>query len=467
MSEGAYDLVVIGAGPGGYVAAIRARQLGLSTALIEKDHTGGRCLNYACIPAKAVLRSADVLDEVSKASRFGIEIDGAPRVDFPKVARRRARVVSTLVGGVAGLLKKYGVHAFSGEAAFADQTSEDAVDLLVADANGEHDLTALRVIVATGSVPLPVLGLEFTGPVIDTADAWLAQELPQSLAVIGAGASGVEVASAFGRLGSRVTLIEALPRILPAEEPAVAEHVAKELEKQNVKVIAGAKVDSVQPGAESVTVTVGGEADEFEKLCIAAGRAPDTAALNLATAGVNTGERGLIEVDATQRTSNPRVYAIGDVVRGPALAHKASEEGVVAVETIAHVEDVEPIDVDNIPRATFCAPQVSSIGMTEQQARDRGHQVTVGEFPMAAAGAATVYGDRTGFVKIIGDVETSEILGAHAVGPKAADMVAELAVARSSQVGYPDLARIIHAHPTISEAVLEAARAADGWVIHA
>ncbi|MBI4898371.1 MAG: dihydrolipoyl dehydrogenase [Actinobacteria bacterium] len=469
MGDGTYDLAVIGAGPGGYVAAIRARQLGLSVAIIEKDRTGGRCLNYACIPAKAVLRSADVLDEIGKASRYGITLpgDGTPQVDWTKVARRRDRVVSTLTGGVAGLLKKHGIHAFKGDAALAAPGGDEAVELSVTDPQGEHELFASRVIIATGSVAMPVLGLKFEGRVLDTAGAWLTHDLPESLAVIGAGASGVEVASAFGRMGVRVTLIEALPRILPAEEPEIAEHVAKELGKQNVKVLAGAKIDAVEPGVGSVAVTVGGERDEFDRLCIAAGRAPDTESLDLAAAGVKTGERGLIEIDERQRTSNPRIYAIGDVVRGPALAHKASEEGVVAVEAMVQFEDCEPIVVDNIPRATFCAPQVSSIGLTEAQAREVCGAVTVGRFDLAAAGAATVYGDRTGFVKIIGDTESGEILGAHAVGPKAADLIAELAVAKSAQIGYPDLARIIHAHPTISEAVLEAARAADGWVLHA
>lgn len=469
MGEGTYDVAVIGAGPGGYVAAIRARQLGLSVAIIERDHTGGRCLNYACIPAKAVLRSADVLDEIRKASRYGIKLPAGaePEVDFVKVARRRDRVVSTLTGGVAGLLKKHQIHAFKGDAALASPGGQEAVELSVTDPQGEHELFASRVIIATGSVPLPVMGLEFEGRVLDTSGTWLTNELPTALAVIGAGASGVEVASAFGRMGTRVTLIEVLPQILPAEEPEIADHVAKELGKQNVKVIAGAQIESVEPGATSVAITIAGERDEFDTLCIAAGRAPDTESLNLAAGGVRTGERGLIEIDDRQRTSNPRIFAVGDVVRGPALAHKASEEGVVAVESMLSLEDCEPIVVDNIPRATFCAPQVSSIGLTESQARAVCENVTVGHFDLAAAGAATVYGDRTGFVKIIGDTESGEILGAHAVGPKAADLIAELAVAKSSQVGYPELARIIHAHPTISEAVLEAARAADGWVIHA
>jgi dihydrolipoamide dehydrogenase len=469
MAEGVFDVAVVGGGPGGYVAAIRARQLGLSTVLIEKDRLGGRCLNYACIPAKAVLRSADVLDEVRRASTFGITLpEGvAPSVDFATVAKRRDRVVKTMTGGVGGLMKKHEVTVVQGTAAFAPPATEGAIELHVTTEDGVKAIRAANVVLANGSVSLPILGVPFGGLVVDTAGAWLAEALPASLAVVGAGASGVEVASAFGRLGTSVTLIEALPQIVPAEEPEIAEALAKELAKQNVEVIVGAQIAAIEQGGGSVAVSVNGERHEFAALCVAAGRAPDLASMNVEIYGVTTDARGLIEIDDHQRSADSRIFAIGDIVRGPALAHKASEEAVVAVETIAGHPDLEPIVVDNIPRATFSSPQVASIGLTEQLARETGASVTVGSFPLAAAGAATVYGDRGGLVKIIGDTETGEILGAHAIGPKAADLIAELAVAKSGQVGYPDLARIIHAHPTISEAVLEAARAADGWVLHA
>jgi dihydrolipoamide dehydrogenase len=468
MTEGIFDVAVIGAGPGGYVAAIRARQLGLTTVVIEKDRVGGRCLNYACIPAKAVLRSADALDEIRKANTFGVVLpEGAPTIDFPTVAKRRDRVIKTMTGGVGGLLKKNDVTLVQGAASFAAPTADGPIELHIQSADGVKAVRAANVILATGSLSLPIMGLSFGGRVIDTAGAWLAGELPATLAVVGAGASGVEVASAFGRLGTKVTLIEALPQILPAEEPEISELLAKELGKQNVEVLAGAQISAIEPGDTAVAVMVNGERRDFEFLCIAAGRAPDLAGTNIEIQGVTTDERGLVAVDDHQRTANPHIFAIGDIVRGPALAHKASEEGVVAVETIAGHPDLEPIVVDNIPRATFSSPQVASIGVTEAQACATSAQVVVGEFPLAAAGAATVYGDRIGLVKIIGDATSGEILGAHAIGPKAADLIAELAVAKSAQVGYPDLARIIHAHPTISEAVLDAARAADGWAIHA
>lgn len=474
MAEGVFNVAIIGGGPGGYVAAIRARQLGLTTVLIEKDKLGGRCLNYACIPAKAVLRSADVLDEVRKASTFGISFpDGAqPAIDFATVAKRRDRVVKTMTGGVGGLMKKHNVLVVEGEAAFAAPSEPGVVDLHVTSAAGIQLVRAEHVVVATGSVaqPIPAIGANFSepgGPIVDTAGAWLADDIPASLAVIGAGASGVEVASAFGRLGVPVTLLESLPQILPAEEPQIAELLTKELAKQNVNVIAGAQISQVTADASGVTIEVGGETHQFARLCIAAGRAPDVAALNLAAVGIATDARGLIEIGADQRSSNPQVFAIGDTVRGPALAHKASEEAVAAIETIANHPGAHPIYVENIPRATFCSPQVASIGLTEAQATEAGFTLSIGEFPLAAAGAATVYGDRIGMVKIVGDISSGAILGAHAIGAKAADMIAELAVAKSAGVTYPQLARIIHAHPTISEAVLEAARAAEGWVLHA
>lgn len=470
MAEGVFDVAVIGGGPGGYVAAIRARQLGLTTLLIEKDKLGGRCLNYACIPAKAVLRSADVLKEVQDAASFGVALPaGDVGVDFATVAKRRDRVVKTMTGGVGGLMKKNDVLVVEGEAAFAAPTEPGVIDFHVQTPEGVKLVRTAYAVIATGSVAqtIPVPGLDFGVRILDTAGAWLANELPSSLAVIGAGASGVEVASAYGRMGVPVTLFEALPQILPAEEPDIAVALTKELAKQNVTVITGAQISQVLQGDGIVQIDAGGESHQFNRVCVAAGRSPDLAALNVAAYGVTTDERGVIQVGPDQRTSNQQIFAIGDVVPGPALAHKASDEAVVAIETIAGWQGVHPLDHDNIPRVTFCSPQVASIGLTEAQAHAAGIQVKIGEFPLAAAGAATVYGDRTGLIKIVGDATTGQIVGAHAIGAKAGDLIAELAVAKSAGIGYAQLARIIHAHPTISEAVMEAARAADGWAIHA
>jgi dihydrolipoamide dehydrogenase len=469
MAEGVFDVAVIGGGPGGYVAAIRARQLGLTTVLIEKDRLGGRCLNYACVPAKAVLRSADVLKEVQDAATFGVALPaGDIGVDFETVAKRRDRVVKTMTGGVGGLLKKNEVLVVDGEASFAEPTEPGVVDFHVQTADGPRLVRTANVVLATGSVAqtVPVPGVEFGGRIVDTAGAWLAGELPESLAVIGAGASGVEVASAFGRLGVPVTLLEALPQILPAEEPEIAAALAKELAKQNVNVITEAQISQVTQGDGAVQIFVGGETIEVARLCIAAGRTPDLAALNIAAYGIATDERGVVQVGPDQRTSNQQVFAIGDITPGPALAHKASEEAVVAIETIAGWQGVHPIDHNNVPRVTFCSPQVASIGLTEAQAHAAGVQVKLGEFPLAAAGAATIYGDRSGLIKIIGDATTGQIVGAHVIGPKAGELINELGVAKSAGIGFAQLGRIIHAHPTISEAVMEAARATDGWALH-
>lgn len=470
MAEGVFDVAVIGGGPGGYVAAIRARQLGLTTALIEKDKLGGRCLNYACIPAKAVLRSADVLDELRAAAGFGVTLpEGEPVVDFGGVGKRRDRVIRTMTSGVGGLMKKHEVLVVEGEAAFSPSADAGVVDLHVTTAEGLKLVRTANAVIATGSVaqPLPLDGAQFGGAVVDTAGAWLAAELPRSLAVVGAGASGVEVASAFGRLGVNVTLIEALGQILPAEEAAVAELVAKELAKQNVTVMTGVAIETVAATESGVQLSVAGQQVLVDRLCVAAGRAPDLTALGVEAYGVALGERGQIAVGPDQRTSHPQIFAIGDVVPGPALAHKASEEAIVAIETIAGWQGIHPIVHDNIPRVTFCSPQVASIGLTEAQAIAAGVSVKVGEFPLAAAGAATILGERTGFVKIVGDAVSGGIVGAHAVGAKAGDLIAELAVAKSAGIGCAQLARMVHAHPTISEAVMEAARATDGWVVQA
>lgn len=459
MPDSKYDCIVIGSGPGGYVAAIRAAQLGMKTAVVEKDAIGGRCLNYACIPAKGVLRVADVYSEVTHAGDFGVKVKGA-EIDFKGVAAHRDKVVKTLTGGVGMLLKKNKIDVIEGHGSITDDANVKI--------GGQFDGTEIetdRVILATGSVAKPVLGLEFGGRVLDTAATWLLNEQPKRLAVIGAGASGTEVASAFGRLGTEVVLLEALPQILPLEDKDIARTCAREIAKQNVEIVTGAGIDGAEAGDTAVQITWGGETREFDYLCIAAGRGPDVEGLGLAEAGVKTDERGLIEVDGALRTSREGVWAIGDLVRGPALAHKASEEGVIAVEDSAG-QATHPLDLSIIPAATFCYPQVASFGMTEQEAKDAGHDVVVGKVPLGAVGAPTVYGERGGMVKIVGDKQYGELLGGHVVSAKAADLIQELVVARELEGGYPEIARSVHAHPTFSEAVLEAARAADGWLIH-
>ena len=460
MAESAYDCIVIGSGPGGYVAAIRAAQLGMKTAVIERDTVGGRCLNYACIPAKAVLRVADIMTEVEEAEEFGITHDPG-QLDFGKVGERRAKVVKTLTGGVAGLFKKNGIDYIEGHGTVTDDGNVKV--------GGNFDGTEIEarkaVILATGSIPKPLPGIDFGGRVIGTEEAWALAELPGRIAVLGAGASGAEIASAYGRLGTEVLLFEALDRVLPNEDADISKVAGRALAKQNIAVHTSTLVEDVKSGESSATFSHGGTQEEVDWVIIAAGRGPDVEGLGLDDAGVKLGDHGLIEVDAAQRTSVKGVYAIGDLVHGPALAHKASDEGVIAAEDAAGLE-THGIEYVDIPRATFCTPNVASFGLTEAQARDQGYDVTVGKITYGAVGAGTVYGDRSGVIKIIGDKKYGELIGGHIVGAKATDLIQELVNARALEGGYHEVARIVHGHPTMSEGVMEAARAADGWLIH-
>jgi dihydrolipoamide dehydrogenase len=461
MAETSYDCIVIGSGPGGYVAAIRAAQLGKKTAVIEKDRVGGRCLNYACIPAKAVLRSADLLSEIRDAEEFGLRVAGV-EVDYPAVQARRERVVSTLTGGVGGLFKKNGIDLIEGEASLGPRGGDSSgVPVRV----GERELSAATVILAAGSVPRSIPGVELGGRVLGTEQAWALAELPARLAVVGAGASGAEIASGFARLGSEVLLLEALERVLPAEDADVSRLVERGLKRQAIGVHTSAPIESVQASDSGVTFGYGSESAEVDYLVIAAGRGPDIETLGLDAAGVELDEGGLIRVDGALRTSAPGVYAIGDLVAGPALAHKASDEGIIAAEDSAGLQ-THPLAHIDIPRATFCTPNVGSFGLTEAQAREQGYDVVVGKVPYGAVGGGTVYGDRTGLVKLVGESRYGELLGGHIVGSRATELIQELVNVRALEGGYAEVARTIHGHPTLSEAVMEAGRAADGWLIH-
>ena len=459
MAEEKYDCIVIGSGPGGYVGAIRAAQLGMKTAVVEKGNVGGRCLNEACIPAKAMLRVAEVFRETQHGADFGIEVEGAS-VNYDGATKHRDKVVKTLTSGVSMLFDKNKIDLIEG---FGSVTDDANVKI-----GGQFDGTEIetdRVILAVGSVPKPILGLQFGKRVLDTAGMWLLNEQPKKLCVIGAGASGTEIASALGTLGTEVTLLEALDQILPLEDADIAKACAREIKKQNVRIETGAKVEDAQVSDDSVKVTFNGETDEFDYLVIAAGRAPDIEGLGLDEADVRRDDRGLIEVDGRMRTTRDGVWAIGDMVPGPALAHKASDEGIIAVEDAAGLS-VHPIDYTFVPAVTFCHPQVASFGLTEAAAREAGYEVVVGKIPMGAVGAPTVYGDRGGMIKIVGDKQYGELIGASIVSVKAADLIQELVNARELEGGYSEVARIIHAHPSFAEAVMEAARATDGWLIH-
>jgi dihydrolipoamide dehydrogenase len=453
----AYDTIVIGGGPGGYVAAIRAAQLGQKTAVVERDKPGGRCLNYACIPAKTVLHTAEVFAEVNgDGADLGIKSNGVS-IDWKAVQTRRAKVSKTLEDGVQMLWKKNKVDFLADEASLAGGGK-------VKVGKDEHEAKA--IILATGSVEMPIPGVDFSDRVIDTWGAWSLEKMPKALVVAGAGASGSEIASAYARLGTEVTLVEMLDQLLPLEDKDMARVVERQFKKDGIDVQLGTKVEGVSEQKTGVKVKAGGKELKADYLAIAGGRRPDTDPLNLEAAGVETEENGQIKIDEYQRTTAEGIYAIGDLVRGPALAHKASEEGVVAVENAAG-QQTHPVDVNLVPGATFCHPQVASVGMTEEQAKESGRQIKVGKFKLGGVGASVVYDDRAGMVKIIGDPEYGEILGAHIVGNRACDMISEFVDTMALEGGYPELARIIHPHPTISEAVLDAARAVEGWATHA
>jgi dihydrolipoamide dehydrogenase len=451
-----FDQIVIGGGPGGYVAAIRAAQLGQKTAVIERDKAGGRCLNYACIPAKTVLRTAELYHEARNSENLGV-VGNDVSLDWAALHQRREEVSQTLSGGVEGLWKKNKIEFIQGEGS------------LTADGNvkvGDEVYEAKAVTLATGSVALPIPGTEFGGRVLETWGAWSLDERPNRIAVVGAGASGAELASAYARFGTEVLLIEMLDQILPAEDRDMAKVVERVFKREGIEISTGTRVENVEPGESSVKFSYGDNSAEVDYLMIAGGRAPDVEGLGLQEAGVELEENGKVKVDEFQRTTNQKVFAIGDLVNQKALAHKASEEGVVAVEAAAGVE-TRPVNQDLIVGATFCHPQVASVGLSEAQAKEAGHEVKVGKQKIAGEGAGTVYDDKDGLVKLVVEAKYGEVLGGHIVGNRACDMIAELVAAMELEGGYQELARTVHPHPTVSEAVLDAARAVDGWAIHA
>ena len=451
-----FDQIVIGGGPGGYVAAIRAAQLGQKTAVVERDKAGGRCLNYACIPAKTVLRTAEIYHEARNSENLGV-VGNDVSLDWEALHRRREEVSQTLSGGVEGLWKKNKIEFIAGDGS------------LTADGNvkvGDEVYEAKAVTLATGSVALPIPGVEFGGRVLETWGAWSLNERPNRIAVVGAGASGAELASAYARFGTEVLLIEMLDQILPVEDKDTAKVVERVFKREGIEISTGTPVQNVEAGESSVKFTYGDNSAEVDFLMIAGGRAPDVEGLGLQEAGVELEENGKVKVDEYLRTTNPKVFAIGDLVNRKALAHKASEEGVVAVETAAGAE-TQPVNQDLIVGATFCHPQVASVGLTEAQAKEAGHEVKVGKQKISGEGAGTVYEDKDGLVKLVVEAKYGEILGAHIVGNRACDMIAELVAVMEIEGGYQELSRTVHPHPTVSEAVLDAARAVDGWPIHA
>jgi dihydrolipoamide dehydrogenase len=481
-----YDVVVIGAGTGGYVAAIRAAQLGLKVAVVEKQKAlGGTCLIWGCIPTKALLEHAHALKVAQSAKEWGLSgIDGAAvTIDMPAVHARKDKMISGLTGGIEMLFKKNKIDWIKGTARLVKNTAGAAgVEVTLADpstssgqAAGKLTLSAKKeLIVATGSAPRSVPGIEVDRKkIIFSDEAIHLPAVPKSIAIMGSGAVGVEFASIFKSYGSEVTVIELLPRLVPGEDEAVSAELERVFKKKGIKVMTGAKVTSAKAGAKGVDIEVLG-ADQktqklsYELLLVATGRGPVTEGLGAEQLGLKM-DRGYIVVDQMFKTSVPGISAIGDVITmgGPhyQLAHVSSMEGIVLAERIAG-QHVTPINYDHVPRCTYTEPEIGSVGLTEAQAKEKGHDVRVGTFPFRALARARMAGETDGFVKIVAEKKYDEILGVHIIGPRATELVAEAVMALRMEVTVEELVKTIHAHPTMSEAVGEAAHAAHGAAIH-
>jgi dihydrolipoamide dehydrogenase len=472
QDPGTYDVVVIGSGPGGYVCAVRAGQLGLKTAIVEKEASlGGTCLNWGCIPTKALLHAADLLSEIRHAADFGITV-AEPRLDMAALQQYRGRVVTKNSKGVEFLMRKNKVDVVRGVGRLA---GPGKVAVSAQGDGGARTLNARHVVVACGSAPRTLPGFEFDKKrVISSDEALVLTAVPKSMVVLGAGAVGVEFASIYSRFGSKVTLVEVLPRILPVEDEEVSAELEKVFKKQGIEVLTGTRAERVDRNGRELTVHLKDGAGQTravpcEVLLVAVGRGPVSEALGLAEAGV-TVERGYVKVDEYMRTTAAGVFAIGDIVAipgrpHPQLAHLASHEGILVAELIAG-EEVRPIDYDQVPGATYCSPEVASVGLTEAEAKKRGHEVKVGRFPFSANSKASILLAATGFVKIVADAKYDQVLGVHVIGPKATELLGEAIVALKLEATAAELYRSIHPHPTLSEAVMEAAHGVAGHPIH-
>ncbi len=461
-----YDVVVIGAGPGGYVCAIRAAQLGKKTAIVDRQWLGGVCLNVGCIPSKALLRNAEIAHLLREGGKdFGFEIQGL-KLDYPAAVKRSRQVADRLVKGVGFLMKKNAIDVHMGAAAFVD-----AHTLAVTAADGtKMTLKAKDIVIATGASPMMIPGVQVDGKrVLTYLEAIVQERLPKSVVVIGASAIGCEFATVWNGYGVDVTLVEMLPRIAPLEDEEVSKELAKAFGKRGIKVLAGTKVESIETTGAGVRVKVAGaegaQAIEAEQAMVAIGVKPNTQGLGLEAVGVKLSPRGMVEIDDGMATNVPGVWAIGDVTGKLMLAHVASAMGVVCAETIAGVETVK-LDYEAMPRAIYSQPQVASFGITEAQAKERGLEVKVGRFPFQANGKALGLGDYAGWVKLVIDAKYGEFLGAHLVGPEVTELLPELTLARMMELTPAEIARNVHAHPTLSEALMEAAHAAEGHPIH-
>ena len=463
-----YDLVVIGGGNAGYTPAIRASQLGMKVALIEKGKVGGTCLHRGCIPTKVLLQTAAMLQDLRRHGEdAGIMVEGV-RFDYSRAARHKDKIVDRLHAGVTGLMKKNAIAVHKGVGRFVDPGSVE-----VRGEGGEKEiLKAKHVLVATGSAPKSLPGLDIDHERVVTSDDVLGMDrLPGSVIVLGSGAVGAEFASMYRDFGAEVTIVEVLERVLPGEDVEVSAELQRRFEGRGIRVLTGAKVDTGSVDKTESGVTIGVLSDDgkrtlsAEMLLVAVGRRPVVEGLNLGVTRVGIGHRGAIEVDGFYRTAEPGVYAAGDVVGGYSLAHVANHEGIIAAEHMAGL-DPAPLDPDLVPRVTFSRPEVASFGLTERQARDQDYDVKVGRFPFRGIGKALIEGDPGGFVKMVVDAETDLILGMHAIGPRVTELIHEGAFAKLVEGTPEEMAMAVHAHPTLSEALGETAMAVNGHAIN-
>jgi len=469
VADQQFDLIVVGGGPGGYVAAIRAAQLGIKTAVVEANHLGGICLNWGCIPTKALLRSAEIYHYMQHADAYGLKCSGAS-FDLEKVVQRSRAVSKQLNGGVAHLLKKNKVTVFDGWGKLAGGTPGARKVTVEKDGKKIADLTGKNIILATGARARELPGLEADGKLVWTyREAMVPDVMPKSLLVVGSGAIGIEFASFYRTMGAEVTVVEVLDRILPVEDEEISAFAKKQFEKQGMKLLTGATVKGLKKGANNVTATVeaGGKATEItvDRVIMAVGIVGNVENIGLEGTKIRV-DRTHVLVDPWLATDEPGIYAIGDLVGPPWLAHKAEHEGVICVERIAGLNTVHPLNTMNIPGCTYCHPQVASVGLSEKAAKDKGHKVKVGRFPFLGNGKAIALGEPEGMIKTVFDADTGELLGAHMIGAEVTELIQGFGIAKTLETTEEELMHTIFPHPTLSEMMHEATLDAYGRAIH-
>ena len=466
MADNSFDLVVIGGGPGGYVAAIRAAQLGMKTALVEREHLGGICLNWGCIPTKALLRSAEIYRQMKHAEAYGLSAPGAS-FDLPKIVARSRGVSAQLAGGIKHLLKKNKVTVIDGTAKLAQLDAKGGGKVAI---EGKDTISAPHIILATGARARVLPGMEPDGKFIWTyKEALVPDTMPKSLLVIGSGAIGIEFASFFNALGADVTVVEMMDRVLPVEDEEISAMARKSFEKQGMKILTGANLKGIKKGAANVTVSVeaGGKLHEITvaRVITAIGIVGNVENIGLEGTKVKV-EKTHVITDPYCRTDEPGIYAIGDIAGAPWLAHKASHEAIICIEKIKGLPDVHPLDMRKIPGCTYCHPQVASVGLSEAKAKAKGYQIKVGRFPFMANGKAIALGETEGMIKTVFDAKTGELLGAHMIGAEVTEMIQGYVVAKTLETTEAELMHTIFPHPTLSEMMHESVLDAYGRAIH-